>query len=131
MIRKIAERLARTDYVRDTLEHPPDLRDIRRRPSPRVWVGLFLVGLSYIIGWPAVAVFGVLAAWFREPLIVAVGGPLTYGLSHLVFLTGAWLAGAQYVRLLMKHATRRAFEKILFRNTRTSPKAGDGRNGGA
>ncbi len=130
MIRKIAERLARTDYVRDALEHPPDLRDIRRNLPPGM-------------GWPLsrrsqlhhrLARGGrlrVLAAWFREPLIVAVGGPLTYGLSHLVFLTGAWLAGAQYVRLLMKHATRRAFEKILFRNTRTSPKAGDGRNGGA
>jgi hypothetical protein len=40
-----------------------------------VWAGLFLVGLSYVIGWPAVAAFGVLAAWFREPLIIAVGGP--------------------------------------------------------
>ncbi|MGV8081309.1 MAG: hypothetical protein AB2L22_14795 [Syntrophales bacterium] len=131
MIHKIMERLARTGYVRDALEHPPDLREISRKPSPRVWAGLFLVGLSYIIGWPAVAAFGVLAAWFREPLIVAVGGPLTYGLSHLVFLAGAWLAGAQYVRLLMKHATRRMFEKLLFRNERTPTKAGDGRNGRA
>jgi len=115
MIRKIAERLARTQYVRDALEHPPDLREIRRNPSPRVWTGLFLVGLSYVLGWPAVGALGVLAVWFREPLILAVGGPLTYGLSHVLFLVGAWLAGARYVRLLMKHATGRAFEKILRR----------------
>ncbi len=128
MIRKIAERLARTAYVRDALEHPPDLREIRRKPSPRVWAGLFLVGLSYVIGWPAVAALGVLAAWFREPLIIAVGGPLTYGLSHLVFLAGAWLAGARYVRLLMKHATRRLMERILLRPP-LSGQAGEGRNG--
>jgi hypothetical protein len=128
MIRKIAERLARTAYVRDALEHPPDLREIRRKPSPRVWAGLFLVGLSYLIGWPVVAALGVLAAWFREPLIVAVGGPLTYGLSHLMFLAGAWLAGARYVRLLMKHATRRLMERILFRPP-LSRRAGEGRNG--
>ncbi|NPU83560.1 MAG: hypothetical protein HPY65_03645 [Syntrophaceae bacterium] len=129
MIRKIAERLARTEYVRDALEHPADLREIRRKPSPRVWAGLFLVGLSYIIGWPAVAVFGVLAAWFREPLIVAIGGPLTYGLSHLMFLAGAWLAGAQYIRLLTKHVTGRAMGKIFLRNGRTVTKPLDGRNG--
>jgi hypothetical protein len=128
MIRKIAERLARTAYVRDALEHPPDLREIRRKPSPRVWAGLFLVGLSYLIGWPVVAALGVLAAWFREPLIVAVGGPLTYGLSPLMFLAGAWLAGARYVRLLMKHATRRLMERILFRPP-LSRRAGEGRNG--
>jgi hypothetical protein len=115
MIRRLAERLARTGYVRDALENPPDLREIRRKPTPRVWAGLFLVGLSYVIGWPAVGVLGVLAAWFREPLLVAVGGPLTYGLSHLVFLAGAWLAGERYVRLLTKQATRLLFRRILRR----------------
>jgi hypothetical protein len=131
MIRRIAERLSRTEYVRDALEHPPDLREIRRRPSPRVWAGLFLVGLSYVMGWPAVGALGILAAWFGEPLLIAVGGPLTYGLSHLVFLAGAWLAGAGYVRLLTKHATGRLFAKVLHRDGPLGARTGTGGNGGA
>jgi hypothetical protein len=100
----------RRRFVREALETPVDLAVLRAKPSPRVWTGLALVGLSYLVGWPAVALLAWLALRWQEPLLVVVGGPLTYGLSHLVFMAGAWLAGSGYVRVLLRWATRRAVE---------------------
>jgi hypothetical protein len=107
MIQKIVERLARTKYVRESLEDQTDLKDIRKRHSTRIIFGLFLIGFSYIIGWPAVAALSFLAVYFQEPLIILIGGPITYGFSHLVFL------GAEHARILMRQATKLLFRKIL------------------
>ena len=105
MIQEIAGRLAKTKYIREVLEHPADLSEFRERPTPRLIAGLILMGFSYLIGWPAVAALTVLAVWFREPLIAVIGCPATYGLSHLVFLAGAWLARApHYMGLLARYA---------------------------
>jgi hypothetical protein len=62
---------------------------------------------------------GILAVYYREPLIIVIGGPLTYGFSHLVFLAGASLVGTQYARILMKYATKVLFRKILRHGTET------------
>jgi hypothetical protein len=113
MIQKIVERLARTKYVRESLEDQTDLKDLRKRHSTRIIFGLFLIGFSYIIGWPAVAALSFLAVYFQEPLIILIGGPITYGFSHLLFLAGAWLSGAEHARILMRQATKLLFRKIL------------------
>lgn len=115
MIRTILERLAETTYVRESLEDRTELKDLRKEHSARMIAGLILVGFSYVIGWPAVTALGILAVYFREPLIVIIGGPVIYGLSHLVFLLGAWLAGARHARLLMRYATKVLFRKMLGR----------------
>ncbi|MGD1152870.1 MAG: hypothetical protein ABR911_08370 [Syntrophales bacterium] len=119
MIRKITERLAKTKYIRDAMEDQTDMKDIWKQPTPRMIIGLALVGFSYIIGWPAVTALGILALYSREPMIIVLGGPITYGFSHLVFLAGAWLAGAQYARILMKYATKVLFRKIFHHGTET------------
>jgi hypothetical protein len=121
MIRKIAERLAKTKYVREAMEDPTELKDIRRERSTRMIVGLVLVGFSYIIGWPAVTALGILAVYSREPLVALVGGPIIYGFSHLVFLAGAWLAGARHARILIRYATKVLFRKILHHDARIFP----------
>jgi hypothetical protein len=112
-IKRIAGRLAETAYVQRALAERQDIRSIRQKPTPKFYIGLFLILLSYVIGWPAVAVLGFIAFHLGNPLIVAVGGPITYGLSHLVFIIGAYLAGAEYITAIMLWATRAAFEKII------------------
>jgi hypothetical protein len=42
-----------------------------------------------------------------------VGGPLTYGLSHLVFLLGMYLCGAVYSLIFLRWLTRVSMEKLL------------------
>jgi molybdate transport system substrate-binding protein len=108
MFQKIAGRVAETQYIRALLEHPADLSEFRERPTPRLIAGLILMGLSYLIGWPAVAALSILAVWLHEPLIAVIGGPMTYGFSHVVFFVGAWLARApHYLGLLTRYAIGR------------------------
>jgi hypothetical protein len=113
MMQKILERLAQTAYVREALENPPDMSELHKRPTTRMITGLILIGISYLIGWPAVAALSILAAWVDEPLIAIIGGPTTYGLSYIVFIVGAWLAGLQYARILAKYVTETVFRKLL------------------
>lgn len=114
MIRKIAALLAERKSIRNILEHPTDLSEFRERPTPRLIAGLILMGLSYIMGWPAVAVLGMFAVYLREPLVAVIGGPIAYGLSCVVFLVGAWLARApHYLGILTRYATGKLFLRLL------------------
>jgi hypothetical protein len=114
MIRKMVDHLTETKYVRGILEHPADLAEFRERPTPRLIAGLILMGLSYLIGWPAVAALVFLAAWMNEPLIAVIGCPATYGFSYVVFIAGAWLARApHYMGLLTRYALGALFRKVI------------------
>ena len=110
--RKILERLARTAYVRRALEQPVDLGALRRRPTRRVWFGIFLAVLSYVICWPVILFLGWLAWRLEQPLVVVVGGPVVYGISHLTFLAGAYFAGSEYMWTVLRWATRRFFRRF-------------------
>ncbi|MEI6314989.1 MAG: hypothetical protein WCO89_08970 [Syntrophus sp. (in: bacteria)] len=112
--RKVAKYLAGKKYIREILDNPTDLREFKERPTPRLIAGLILMGLSYVIGWPAVAALSFLAVWFREPMIAIIGGPTTYGLSCVVFIVGAWLAGApHYMRILARYTLQFFLRKLL------------------
>jgi peptidoglycan/xylan/chitin deacetylase (PgdA/CDA1 family) len=112
ILRGIAARLAATRFVREALAEKADLKALRAKPTPRVWIGLGIVGFSYIIGWPAVGLLAVISYHLREPLIIVIGGPVTYGLSHLIFLAGTYLAGSHYARILLRWATRCLAERL-------------------
>jgi len=118
---RMVARFYRTRFARETLEGEADLSSLRAKPTPRVWAGLALIGLSYTIGWPAVGLLAWASYLLREPLIVAIGGPLTYGLSHLVFLFGSYLAGFHYANILLRWAARRLLERLA-----VAPPPGDG-----
>jgi hypothetical protein len=115
MIRKkIARYLAGKKYIREILANPEDLAEFKERPTPRLITGLVLMGLSYVIGWPAVAALGVLAVWLNEPLIAIIGCPTTYGLSYGVFILGAWLARApHYMGKLVRYTIQFFLRKLL------------------
>ncbi len=108
--------LARTEFVRKAVADRADLSAFRQPPSLRILAGIFAIAFSYVIGWPAVGALGTLSVYFKEPLLVVVGGPVTYGLSHLVFLLGMYLAGADYTKIFLRWAARVAVEKH-FRST--------------
>ncbi len=112
IIRRTFNKLAQTDYVRSAIAEQADLSAFKERPTPRIILGLAIIAFSYIIGWPAVGFLGILAVYFNEPLLAVVGGPLIYGVSHLVFLLGMYLAGAKYTKIFLRWATRMAMEKL-------------------
>lgn len=112
--RKIAEYIAGNKYITEILKNPADLREFHKRPTPRLITGLILMGLSYVIGWPAVAALSALAVWLKEPMIAIIGCPTTYGLSYVVFIVGAWLARApHYMGTLARYAIQTLLRKIL------------------
>ena len=113
----IIKRISESDYVRSAIEDKADLSAFKEKPSIRVILGVSAIAFSYIIGWPAVAALGMLSIYLEKPLIVAIGGPLTYGLSHLVFLLGMYLAGADYTRIFLRWATRVTVEKLMKKYT--------------
>ncbi|RJR48891.1 MAG: hypothetical protein C4576_07590 [Desulfobacteraceae bacterium] len=113
---RILERLAQTSYVRKAIEERADLSAFQERPSLRVLLGVFSIGFSYVIGWPAISALGALAIYVEKPLLVAIGGPLLYGLSHLVFMLGMYLSGAKYSKIFLRWATRVAMERLTGRN---------------
>ena len=113
----IIKRICETGYVRSALKDKADLSAFKEKPSIRTILGVSAIGFSYIIGWPAISALGALAVYLNRPWLIVIGGPLLYGLSHLVFLLGMYLAGANYTKIFLRWATRMAVEKWLSKNT--------------
>lgn len=116
MISWLINRIANTSYARKAVEEKADLSAFKEKPTARILLGVFLIGFSYVIGWPTVSALAGLAVYLREPLVAVIGGPLTYGLSHLVFMAGMYLAGAKYSAIFMRWATRMLVEKMTSKN---------------
>jgi hypothetical protein len=112
---KFIRKIAQTEFARSAVAEKADLTAFKQRPSARTIMGVSLIGFSYVIGWPAVGALSALAVYLQKPLVAIIGGPLTYGLSHLVFLAGMYLAGAEYTRIFLRWATRMAVEKFMHR----------------
>jgi hypothetical protein len=117
MTSRIIKKFAATPYVRDVISEKADLSAFKQKPTARILFGVFLIAFSYVIGWPAVAALAALATYLRKPLIAIIGGPLTYGLSHLVFMAGMYLAGAKYSAIFLRWATRIVMEKLMQKYT--------------
>jgi len=113
LIRQSILKFGATDYVRSAIKEQADLSAFSEKPTPIIFAGIFAIGLSFIIGWPAVAALGLLSAKMHNPWIVAVGGPATYILSHLVFLLGMYLSGAVYSLIFLRWLIRISMEKLL------------------
>ncbi len=113
----IINKFAETRYVRSAIEDKADLSAFKKNPSMRIIVGISVMGFSYIIGWPAISTLGALSIYLNKPLLLAIGGPLLYGLSHLVFMLGIYLAGAEYTKIFLRWATRMAVERWMSRSS--------------
>ena len=113
LVRNGLETLARKPYIQRILQEELDLQCLKRKPTGREQFGIFLVLLSYVIGWPAVAFFGFLSLYLKQPLVLIIGGPLTYAASHVVFLVGMYIAGKDYATVFMKWSIKKACEKLF------------------
>ena len=113
MIKKIAKRVAQTKFASKAINEGADLRAFKEKLSARTLFGIFLMGVSYIIGWPAIGFLAGLSLYWHQPLIIVIGGPLLFGLAHLVFLAGMYLAGGKYIMVFFRWATRVTLEKLM------------------
>ncbi|MBN1664281.1 MAG: polysaccharide deacetylase family protein [Deltaproteobacteria bacterium] len=104
ILQRLSGRLAETGFIKKAVTDDVTPEALRQRPSLRFIAGISLIGISYIIGWPAVAFFAMLAVYLKREEIVLLG-PASYILSHFVFIAGAVLAGidgVRYMRVFMR-----------------------------
>jgi peptidoglycan/xylan/chitin deacetylase (PgdA/CDA1 family) len=114
--RFLARKLASTAYVRRAIEKQATLDACMTSPSPRFLFGVGMVLFSFVIGWPMVALFGILSAYSHAPALLLLGSAF-YGFSHLVWLFGMYLAGRnciQYADAVISWILRKAVERVLF-----------------
>jgi hypothetical protein len=112
LVQNCRDNLVQKRFFQRILQQELDLGCLKRRPTAREQFGIFLVLLSYVIGWPAVAFFGFLSLYLKQPLVLIIGGPLTYAASHVVFLVGMYIAGKDYATVFMKWSIKKACEKL-------------------
>lgn len=111
--RALGQWLARRTYVAQAIRDRADLSAFSSRPSMRVILGLVIIALSYLLGWPAVGLLAAVAALLEEPLWLTLGGPAIYGFSYLVFFVGLFLAGREYATAFARWAARMAVLRLL------------------
>jgi hypothetical protein len=111
VIKNLSKRFHKSRFVRSAEAQEGDLSIFKHKPSMRVTCGLVIAGISYIVGWPLVGLLGLLASHAKEPLIILIGGPIIYTLSHLLFILGAYLSGALYAKAFFRWALRMAYSK--------------------
>lgn len=111
-IKKLVEKLITIEFVRLAIKEKADLSAFKQKPSVKVIVGVTLIILGSLLGWPAVAVLGILAVKFNEPLLAVVGGPLVYAFSYLVFMLGMYFSGAKYTVIFCRWLCRVIVEKL-------------------
>jgi hypothetical protein len=109
----IINRIAETKYVRSAIQDKADLSAFREKPTVRIISGVLAIMISYVICWPAISALGAISIYLNKPLLIVIGGPFLYGLSHLVFLLGMYLAGEKYTRIFFRWATRVTMERLL------------------
>ena len=117
--RRLGTRLARIGYVKRAIAEHADLSAFAQRPSARLVVGVALIALSFVVGGaPTLALLGVLALHFGEPLIFVVGAPAAYAASWLVWGAGMIIAGkdnVMYMNAFLRWLTRVTVEGMIGR----------------
>ncbi|MGD0540069.1 MAG: hypothetical protein ABSB33_00990 [Tepidisphaeraceae bacterium] len=109
---KIGLRLARVGFVRSAIDDRADLSAFKGRPTFRVLLGVFLIGFSFLMCWPVFFVLTGISIRMRMPGLM-IAWPFVYFSSHLCFLAGMAISGADYSRLFLRWAARVGVEKLL------------------
>jgi hypothetical protein len=114
--KKITGFLIKKPFVYNAVVEHADLNTFFKKPERSVIIrnsiGLLLIIISYVIGWPVIIFLGAVSIKYGQPLYVLIGGPAAYAVSHIVFFAGMYLAGMHYTKILLRWATRLAVEKI-------------------
>lgn len=114
LLTKAAGWAARTRYGRKAVETRADLSVFREPPSAKLVLGLVLLGVSFTIGWPAIAAAGAAAVYLKRPLLFLVGGPALYLISHVVWAVSMVLIGRDnifYMNALLRFSVRVFIER--------------------
>jgi len=113
IIKKIAFYFARKEFCMDAIREHADLSIFRERLTTPVIIGLILIVASYLIGLPTAVIIGGFVVAKFNALIATVITTLVYGISWLLFMLGAYLAGPKYGKAFSRWLVRVILEKML------------------
>ncbi len=113
LLRSLARRMAQTKCGQKSLSNPDGLSILKQQPGKRVYVGLVLMAMSFLLGLPALAFLSYLSVRLRNPMTIAVGGPAVIIMVHIVFGVGVYLAGQNYASQVLQWATKRFLQKYV------------------
>ena len=113
LLRSLARRVAQTKFGQKSLNNADGLSILKQQPGKRVFVGLVLIAMSFLLGLPALAFLSYLSVKLSRPMIIAVGGLAVIILVHIVFGVGVYLAGQNYASKVLQWATKRFLQKYV------------------
>ena len=111
LVRSLARRLAQTKFGQKSLNNPDGLSILKQQPGKRVYSGLVLMAMSFLLGLPALAFLSYLSVKLSTPMTIAVGGPVVIIFVHIMFGVGVYLAGQNYASKALQFATKRFLQK--------------------
>ena len=111
LLRSLARKMAQTKFGQKSLSNPDGLSILKQQPGKRVYVGLVLIVMSFLLSLPALAFLSYLTVKMSKPMTIAVGGPAVIILVHIMFGLGVYLAGQNYASKLLQWATKRFLQK--------------------
>lgn len=110
---RMARWLARTRFGQNALVQGEDLTVFKQKPSPRVLLGLVLMGLSFLLPWPGMALTAYFSLSRQEPWVLLAGSVAVFVVVHLIFIAGVFLAGGNYAMALLRWGAARFINKHL------------------
>ena len=113
LLRSLARRLAQTKFGQKSLRNQEGLSILKQQPGKRVYVGLVLMAISFLLGLPALAFLSYLSVKLSKPMTIVVGGPGVIILVHIIFGVGVYLAGQNYASKVLQWATKRFLQKYV------------------
>ena len=113
LLRTLARRVAQTKFGQKSLSNPDGLSILKQQPGKRVYFGLALMAMSFLLGLPTLAFLSYLSVKLSKPMTIAVGGPAVIILVHIVFGVGVYLAGQNYASKVLQWATKRFLQKYM------------------
>ena len=111
LLRSVAMRITRTKFGQKSLSNPEGLSLLKQQPGKRVYVGIVLMAMSFLLGLPALAFLSYLSVKLSQPMTIAVGGPVVIIAVHMMFGVGVYLAGQNYASVVLQWATRLFLQK--------------------
>jgi len=110
-LKSLSHKLTQTRFGQKALAQPDSHGFLKQKPTLRVYVGIGLVVLSYLIGLPTLALLGYLSLKLSKPMIIAIGGPVFYILIHIMAGVGVYLAGQNYVKEALLWVAKRFMQR--------------------
>ena len=84
LLKSFARSLEKSKFSQKALTKSDELSIWKQQPGGRVYIGIILMVLSYLLGLPVLTILSYLSVKLSKPMTIIVGGPLVF----LIIISG-------------------------------------------